>query len=81
MPPGLAKKNDLPPGLQKKLDRGEPLPPGLAKRGLPTNLERDLGPPAQNTERVIVDNDVVLVEKGTQVILDVLHDVLGSSGS
>ncbi|MGB0683354.1 MAG: hypothetical protein ACPGOV_11625 [Magnetovibrionaceae bacterium] len=81
MPPGLAKKGKLPPGLQKQLERGGSLPPGLAKRSLPDGLEADLGEPAVGTERAIVDNDVVLIEKGTGVILDVIRDVLGGGKS
>ena len=64
LPPGLAKKNTLPPGLQKQLAKGGSLPPGLAKRSLPDDLDTRLGDPSPGTERVIVDNDVALIEKG-----------------
>jgi len=76
MPPGLAKRNSLPPGLQKQLDRNGTLPPGLAKRGLPSELEAQLPPPVEGTERVIAGNDVVLVEQATGIILDILKDVI-----
>ena len=76
LPPGLAKKEQLAPGLQKQLERNGTLPPGLAKRGLPDELDERLGEPAEGTERVIVDRDVVLIEKGTGLILDILKDVL-----
>jgi Ni/Co efflux regulator RcnB len=72
MPPGLAKKGELPPGLSKR----DTLPPGLAKRDLPAEVTRQLPPPPAGTERVIVDNDVVLIEKGTQVVLDIIKDVI-----
>ncbi len=72
MPPGLAKKDTLPPGLAKR----DTLPPGLAKRDLPSEVTRELPPPPAGTERVIVDNDVVLVEKGTQMVLDIIKDVI-----
>ena len=45
LPPGLAKRGgNLPPGLQKKLDRDGRLPPGLQKRlePLPVDLDRRL---------------------------------------
>ncbi|MBO6781843.1 MAG: hypothetical protein JJ899_00975 [Alphaproteobacteria bacterium] len=71
MPPGLAKKNGLPPGLAKR----EQLPPGLAKRALPDDLESRL-PRRTTTERVIVDDDVILIEKGTEIVLDVIRDVI-----
>ena len=37
------KEKELPPGLQKKVARGEPLPPGHAKRALPADLEQRIG--------------------------------------
>lgn len=77
LPPGLARGEDsLPPGIQKRLARGGSLPPGLARDRLPPGLEAQLGRPAVGTERVIVDNDVVLIEKGTEIILDIVKDVL-----
>ena len=76
LPPGLAKKGKLPPGLQKQLQRNGRLPPGLAKNPLPYEAVVNLPPPQAGTERAIVDNNVVLLEKGTGLILDVLTDVL-----
>lgn len=73
LPPGLAKRDQLPPGLAK---RGNRLPPGLMKGDLPPDLEDRLGKAPKNTERVIVDDDVVLVQKGTELILDVLEGVI-----
>lgn len=73
LPPGLTKRDQLPPGLAK---RGNHLPPGLMKGDLPPELEAKLPPVAHGTERVIVDNDVLLVQKGTNLILDVLEGVL-----
>lgn len=76
MPPGLAKRDSLPPGLARQLERNGRLPPGLEKRRLPDDLQSRLGPAAAGTERVIVDNDVLLIETGTQIILDILQDVI-----
>jgi hypothetical protein len=64
----------LPPGIQKNLARGKPLPPGIAKRYPPDDLLVRL-PPRPGYERVIVGNDVLLVAAATGVILDVLVDV------
>jgi hypothetical protein len=72
LPPGLAKRDELPPGLK----RMEALPAGLAKRSLPRSLEEKLPTPPDGVERVIVDNDVVLIEKATNRVLDILTDVL-----
>lgn len=62
----------LPPGLARK---GQ-LPPGIAKRQLPSGLASQLPPPPKGFERVIVDNDVLLVEIATQVVHDVLTDIV-----
>src|SRR5690606_37311777 len=35
LPPGLAKRDELPPGLAKQLARNGHLPPGLERRNLP----------------------------------------------
>jgi Ni/Co efflux regulator RcnB len=76
---GKGKKNKgvgskgLPPGIAKK---GGALPPGIAKRQLPQALAAQLPPPPKGYERVIVDNDVLLVDIATHVIRDVLTDVL-----
>ena len=67
-PPGLAKKKQLPPGLAKK----DKLPPGLQKRGFPGDLERKLQPPHPDTERVVVDDKVLLIQRSTQLVLDII---------
>lgn len=73
LPPGLAKRDQLPPGLAK---RGNQLPPGLMKGDLPPDLENKLDDVPDNVERVIVDSDVLLVQKGTEIILDVIEGVI-----
>ena len=62
MPPGLAMNGKMPPGIAKRL-----LPSGLISR---------LPPPPKGFERVIVDNDILLVNIATQIVHDVLTDVL-----
>ncbi len=79
LPPGLAKKEKLPPGLAKQLERNGTLPPGLAKRDLPADLNAELPEPAKGLERTIVDNAVVLVEKATGRIVDIIKDVVTGS--
>ena len=80
MPPGLAKRDSLPPGLAKQLEKNGTLPPGLAKRSLPEDLKIKLPPREKGQERVIVDDDVILVEKETGKILDIIRDVLAGAG-
>ncbi len=66
----------LPPGIAKNLARGKPLPPGIAKRGLPGDLIVRLPPVPDGYERVIVAGKILLVEIATQVVHDILVDVL-----
>lgn len=75
LPPGLAKRDRLPPGLEKQLQRNGHLPPGLEKRQLPDGLDRLLPRRHDGRERVLVDNDVLLIETATGLILDILEDV------
>lgn len=66
----------LPPGIVRNLQRGKPLPPGIAKQALPSRLVQLLPAPPRGYERVIVAGKILLVEVATQVIHDVLEDVL-----
>lgn len=80
LPPGLQKKLDrdgqLPPGLQKRLDRGDSLPPGLAKRALPADLEKRLPRLPSGYARYLVGQDVVLVDRRRDVVVDVVFNVV-----
>ena len=63
----------IPPGLAKK---GGALPPGIAKRQLPSTLITQLPPPPQGFERVIVDKDILLINIATQIVHDVITDII-----
>jgi hypothetical protein len=80
LPPGLAKKETLPPGLSKHIAEHGTLPPGLAARDLPDDLSSRLGSPKKGTKRVIVGDDVYLIQEGTRQILDVIKGVLSTTG-
>jgi hypothetical protein len=80
LPPGLAKRGGkLPPGLQKHLDRNGRLPPGLQKRlePLPADLDRRLPRLPEIWERVILERDVILIDRTTNRILDIIENVIG----
>jgi Ni/Co efflux regulator RcnB len=70
------KHKGLPPGIAKNLGRGKPLPPGIAKRQLPDGLVHALPAPPGGYERIIVDGKILLVEIATQVIHDILSDIV-----
>ena len=76
MPPGLAQRDQLPPGLARHLEKYGTLPPGLEKRRLPGDLESLLPRARPGTERVIVDDDVFLIQKATGLVLDILLDAI-----
>jgi hypothetical protein len=80
LPPGLAKRGgNLPPGLQKQLDKNGKLPPGLQKRlePLPVDLHRRLPRLPEYWERVILERDVILIDRRTNRILDIIENVIG----
>lgn len=80
LPPGLAKRGgDLPPGLKKQLRRKGQLPPGLQKRlePLPRELEIRLPAIPDIWERVILGPDVILIDRRTARILDIIENVIG----
>ncbi len=70
------KAKGLPPGIARNLQRGKALPPGIAKQALPTGLIELLPPPPRGYERVVLSGKVLLIEVATQVIHDVLEDVI-----
>lgn len=72
---GIGTKS-LPPGIAKNVQRGKPLPPGIAKRGLPSDLEGRLPKLREGLQRIIVGDDVTIIEEGTRVVVDILKDVL-----
>lgn len=78
LPPGLAKRDRLPPGLEKQLRERGTLPPGLQKRvqPLPWELERRLRRLPRGYRRVIIGGHVILMDEGTSVIYDIIRNVI-----
>jgi hypothetical protein len=72
LPPGIAKKGTLPPGLEKQLVRNGTLPPGLGAMPLPYELAVQLPPRPGSQRLLILDDKVMLVQAATNLILDVL---------
>ena len=78
LPPGLAKRGgNLPPGLEKHLERDGTLPPGLQKRvqPCPDELERQLPRLPDDYRRVVLGVHVMIVNRKTNVIVDILKNV------
>jgi hypothetical protein len=59
----------------KNLQRGKPLPPGIAKRALPYELRSRLSRPPAGHDRFVVAGKILLVELGTQIVRDILTDI------
>lgn len=72
---GRGRDGGLPPGIARNLARGKPLPPGIARQ-FPDRLARELPPPPDGFERIYIDGRVLLVEIGTQLVHDILSDLL-----
>ena len=77
LPPGLAKRQSLPPGLQKHVNRTGHLPPGLEKQQLPGGLLSRLPKRSPDYERLLVGQDVMLVDQKTGLILDIMQNIFG----
>ncbi|UCG87632.1 MAG: hypothetical protein JSW71_03530 [Gemmatimonadota bacterium] len=63
----------LPPGIVKKLARGKPLPPGIAKRSLPQDLVAEL-PTREGFEITIFGDRIVLLE-ASGLVVDILEGI------
>lgn len=66
----------LPPGIQRNLRRGHPLPPGLAMRDVPPPLLRHLPPPRPGYQWRVAGSDLVLVAVSSAIVADILVNVL-----
>ena len=78
LPPGLARRETLPPVLQKQLERNGTLPPGLQKKiqPLPIELERQLSAVPTGYRRVVVAGNVILMNPATGLIYDIIRNVI-----
>jgi len=72
LPPGLAKKGTLSPGLAGQIERNGTLPPDVTKHELPDDLLAQLQPRPAGYEFIVVDDRVLLIRTATNLILDVL---------
>lgn len=75
LPPGLAKKNKLPPGLHKHIVRHGYLPPGLEGQRLDRDIESRLAPLPEGYQRLRVGANILLIDASTRLVLDLITDV------
>ena len=78
LPPGLAKRNRLPPGLEKQLRERGTLPPGLQKKlaPVPVALEQRLRVLPTGYRRVVIGGNIILLDERTAFIYDVIRNVI-----
>src|SRR5438093_1274573 len=78
LPPGLAKRDRLPPGLQKHLRERGTLPPGLQKKiqPLPVELERQMRRTPTGYRRAVIGGNVILMNEKTAVIYDIIRNTI-----
>lgn len=73
---GRGRSGALPPGIAKNLERGKPLPPGIAAQHLPRELLVRLPRPADGLEYLVVAGKLLLVDTATQLVHDVLLETV-----
>ena len=71
---GATGYSSLPPGIRKNLARGKPLPPGIAKKMVPSPMLARL-PVHPGYEWRVAGSDLILVAIATAVVADVLTGV------
>jgi len=78
LPPGLAKRETLPPGLERQLRERGTLPPGLQKKiqPLPVELERQLTRLPTGYRRVVIAGNVIVMNPTTGLIYDIVRNVI-----
>ncbi len=75
LPPGLAKRDELPPGLERQLRARGTLPPGLRKKiaPCPPALVQYFPPPPPGYTHVLIGGHIVLLNRQTFMVMDILR--------
>jgi hypothetical protein len=77
LPPGLAKRESLPPGLRNQLRERGALPPGLQKRLVPVPaplIARLPGVPSYY-QRYFVGDDLIVLDTRSNRVVTIIRDV------
>jgi hypothetical protein len=73
LPPGLAKKDKLPPGWQKKLQVGQRVPDDVWVHRVPVPREIKIADTPAGTINVRINDRIVRVAERTREVLDILN--------
>jgi hypothetical protein len=70
LPPGLARRDTLPPGLDRQLQRDGSIPPGLERRvqELPEMCQQGLPQLPQDLDRVVYMRRVMLIDRSNRIL-------------
>lgn len=77
LPPGLAKRQALPPGLREQLRETGQLPPGLQKRlvVVPPALSRRLPPVPPYYHRYFAGDDLLVIDSRSNQVVAIIRDI------
>lgn len=75
LPPGLAKKDKLPPGHAWRARANQPIHDDARWRYLPYELDQRLTRLPPEYVRVVIGTDVAIMNVRTRVVIDVLEDI------
>lgn len=78
-PPGFYRhgRDCLPPEMDSRWDRGQPIPRDLRYYSLPRQLLSRLPPPPPGHRYVMIGTDVLLISSATGVVIDILPGIVG----
>lgn len=79
LPPGLAKRESLPPGLRQQLRERGTLPPGLRRHLIPVEGQFVTRLPRLPTHytRYFVGDDLIVVDTRSNLVVTIIRDVWG----
>jgi hypothetical protein len=82
LPPGLrVRDGDLPPGLERQIQRNGKLPNGLEKHigAFPRELNGRLAPLPRDYTRGLIGGTAVVIDQRTMTILDIIPNLFDSA--
>ena len=82
LPPGLRLRNgDLPPGLERQLQRSGRLPNGLEKQidSFPRELNGRLAPLPRDYTRGLIGGTAVVIDQRTMAIVDIIPNLFDTA--
>jgi hypothetical protein len=78
LPANLARRESLPPGLARQIQKNGKLPPGLDQKTqpVPPALEKQLVVLPSGYRRQVIGADVIIINATTGIVMDIVRDVI-----